>query len=155
MPGWLTWRLPPLCTVIVHVPSTFSPQKCTDRNGQSSKLELTTSLGRSNSSVDVVPSGDVRSMRRLPRGKNRSEILHCTCSANRTSFRLPTHPPTSMVTVIVLPGVGSICLLTLLKHIILYDREACANLNSIYINKSNYLVFSELTIIDVCVYDEK
>lgn len=75
LPGELTLLFPALMTWRVHLPSAFSPQKCTLKNGQSSKLDPTTSLGRSKSSVEVVPIGDVSSKRRLPRGKNRSDTL--------------------------------------------------------------------------------
>ncbi|KAF4520759.1 hypothetical protein B566_EDAN007388 [Ephemera danica] len=80
-----------------HAPAC-SPQKCTLRNGQSSKLELTTSRGRSNSRVEVVPMGEVMRIRRLPRGKKRSVSLHCTCSKWRTSLYVSRHPSTSICT---------------------------------------------------------
>lgn len=112
VPAWLTCLLPALMICSVHRPSAFSPQKCTLINGQSSKLELTTSRGRSKRRVEVVPIGDVRSSLKFPRGKNRSVILHWTCSRNRTSLRVPIHALTSMDTVSALPYVGSICLHT-------------------------------------------
>lgn len=74
LPGDLTWRLPALITCRVHRPSAFSPQKCTLKKGQSSKLELRTSRGLSNKRVDVVPMGDVRRRRKFPRGKNLNDI---------------------------------------------------------------------------------
>src|ERR1700761_3337219 len=57
---------------------------------------LTTSRGRSNNSVLVVPIGEVNKIRKLPRGKNRNVILHWTCSRNLTSFIVPAQPLTSM-----------------------------------------------------------
>lgn len=73
LPGELTCRFPALIICRVHRPSAFSPQKCTLRKGQSSKLELRTSRGRSNSRVDVVPIGEVSSSLKFPRGKNLKE----------------------------------------------------------------------------------
>lgn len=75
LPGELTWRFPALLTCRVHRPSAFSPQKCTLRKGQSSKLELRTSRGLSNSNVDVVPIGDVSNSLKFPRGKNLKDTL--------------------------------------------------------------------------------
>lgn len=102
-PGWLTCLFPALMICRVHLPSTFSPQKCTLKNGQSSKLELTTSLGLSNKRVDVVPIGEVRSILKLPLGKNLRVTLHWTCSRKRTSFNVPRQALTSMDTVRALP----------------------------------------------------
>lgn len=73
LPGELTCRFPALIICRVHRPSAFSPQKCTLRKGQSSKLELRTSRGRSNNNVDVVPIGEVSKSLKFPRGKNLRE----------------------------------------------------------------------------------
>ena len=73
MPGELTCRFPALMTCKVQRPSAFSPQKWTLRKGQSSKLELRTSRGRSKRSVEVVPMGEVSRSLRFPRGKNLRE----------------------------------------------------------------------------------
>lgn len=86
-PGELTCRFPALMICRVHRPSAFSPQKCTLRKGQSSKLELRTSRGRSNSKVEVVPIGEVSSNLRLPRGKNRRETCFTTYGSSLTSLR--------------------------------------------------------------------
>jgi len=56
------------------------------------------------------PCGDVRRIFRFPRGKNRRDILHWTCSKNRTSLMVPLHPFTSIYACRVFPYVGSICL---------------------------------------------
>lgn len=85
LPGELTCRFPALMTCKVQRPSAFSPQKWTLRKGQSSKLELRTSRGRSKSSVEVVPIGEVRRSLRFPRGKNLRE----TCKRQKfLSFSL-------------------------------------------------------------------
>lgn len=81
LPGELTCRFPALMICRVHRPSAFSPQKCTLRKGQSSKLELRTSRGRSNNKVEVVPIGEVNRSRKFPRGKNLKE----TCFTMRIS----------------------------------------------------------------------
>lgn len=78
LPGELTCRFPALMICRVHRPSAFSPQKCTLRKGQSSKLELRTSRGRSNNKVDVVPIGDVSKSLKFPRGKNLRETCFTT-----------------------------------------------------------------------------
>ncbi|EZA60895.1 hypothetical protein X777_13097, partial [Ooceraea biroi] len=97
----------------VHRPSAFSPQKCTLRKGHSSKLELRTSRGRSNNRVDVVPIGEVSSSLKFPRGKNLKET--CFTTKNRTSFKEPAHPVTSIYTLKVYPYVGSIGLSSLIS----------------------------------------
>ncbi|ENN74505.1 hypothetical protein D910_06045 [Dendroctonus ponderosae] len=91
-----TCLTPALMICKCHLPSAFSPQKCTERNGQSSKFELITSRGLSNSIVELVPIGDVRIIRRFPLGKNLKDILHCTCSRKRTSLRVLAQALTSI-----------------------------------------------------------
>ena len=46
----------------IQVPRGFSPQNCTDRNGQSLNPPGFISLGRSWSNLERVPLGDVRWM---------------------------------------------------------------------------------------------
>lgn len=82
LPGELTCRFPALIICRVHRPSAFSPQKCTLRKGQSSKLELRTSRGRSNNSVEVVPIGEVSKSRKFPRGKNLRETYFTSKNSN-------------------------------------------------------------------------